>query len=151
VAILPRLFLAAIGTVFLGIGIWITFAEVRRVRRTRTWPRVAGQVVDSRVTVDSDSESTTYGVHVEYRYKVFGSDYRGSTDITGVETRSRRRADEVCSTYAVGRELPIACNPEHVEQSEIADDDQRKIKLSVILFGIFCAVFAIAWTLAITG
>jgi hypothetical protein len=150
-AILPRLFLAAIGVAFFSIGIWVTFAEVRRVRRTRTWPRVIGQVVESRVTVDSDSDSTTYGVHVEYRYRVFGSDHKGSTDITGLATLTRRRAEEVCSTYAVGRELPIACNPEHAEQSEIADSDQRSIKVSVILFGIFCAVFAIVWTLAITG
>jgi hypothetical protein len=135
------MFFFLVGMAFAGCGVWTIFAEIRRFRRTRIWPTVTGQIVDSQVTDDGE----TYHTLVKYHYTLYGSLFAGSANRTGVNG-SKKQAENLCESYPVGRMLPIAYNPERAEQSEIADDAQRKIKFSVIFFGLFIIAFAILTT-----
>jgi hypothetical protein len=72
---------AAVGLVFLGIGIWL----VRKLQASRRWPWVDGVVTGSRVvrrvsqgTGDDESESISYVPTIEYRYELNGQHYSGS-------------------------------------------------------------------------
>lgn len=106
---------AAIGLVFLSLGIWL----VRKLRASQRWPWVNGTVTDSRVlrkvsqgTGDDESESISYVPTVEYRYELSGRSYTGSR-IAFAQTGygSRGRAERNLAKYPVGGAVRVMYDP----------------------------------------
>ncbi len=149
-AIVMILLFSAVGALFVGTGFWGIFVEIRRVYRVHHWPNVVGQVLSSQVT-ESDNDGRSYNVHVEYQYRVLGYPYTGSENLMSVEANVRQQAEGLRNSYPVGLRLPITYTPQRPEQSEIADDAQRGIKMGGILWAVAQIAFSVLWTYAITG
>ncbi len=124
-------------------GIWIIVAELRRVSRARLWPTVGGRVLASGWEAGAgESGSATYDVQVEYEYSLYGKAYKGSEHIIGALmdlAKARKKGKEMRGLYPVGRELPIAYNPERPEQSQLADEARRETNYGLVLLGLFFA------------
>jgi hypothetical protein len=135
-----------IGTVIAALGPFIIIAEFLRVHRIRSWHTAAGQIVASEVENDPES----FSILVEYQYIVFGSLYKRKARIANLPFSPDKKNNYWRDFYSIGRTLQIAYNPERVDQSEIADEAQRHLNLSVIMVGVFLVAFAIIWTLGIT-
>ncbi len=130
-----------------GYGLWKIFAELQRFHRTRTWPKVSGRITGSQVKENSD-EGTTYGALIEYEYHILGFPYHGAGKLIDIETSfSKKSAEDLCEAYPAGRRLLIAYNPQRIEQSEIADDAQCKLRFSTIVGAMLFIAFGL--TLAI--
>lgn len=123
----------------------IVVREIRRVRHVRQWPKVLGKVSESRVTVDTDSDGTTYGAEVEYLYDVGGTPYTGLESMITIQTAARRRAEKICATYHAGRQVQIAYNPAHRDQSEIAEETEGRVRIYTVVFGLGVIGCSIVW------
>lgn len=117
------------------VGVWLMFAEMRRVYRARTWPTVAGKILDSWVT-ELDSNGPIYNVRVEYEYTILEQRFTGYSYMIGAGVRARSKADDLRASYAPGSEIQIRYDPARPVESQIAGDYEPGISLGVILVAI---------------
>ncbi len=139
-----------LGVALAGVGLWVIVAELRRVTRARTWPTVTGRVLDSSWSAGAgESGSASSEVRVDYEYAVWGQRHTATTVIVTPAMsleRARKKGAEFRRLYPVGRELPIAYNPEQPAQSEMADEAQQATNYGMVLLGVLFFGFFIYLT-----
>ena len=109
-----------------GLGVCgLAFSMRRRVRASRSWPRVAGTVVAADIASETSSSNTTAGgrlfwPEIAFEYQVDGRTYTANT-VHLVETHSsnRRPAEELVARYPVGTAVEVRYDPDDPSQSLI--------------------------------
>ena len=93
----PKLLGGIFALVGLGLLGGAGYAGQNRLKILNDWPTADAEVVRSEVTRKSDSDSTTYGVEIQFRYTVNGKEYTSASTMgytTSSYTQMRRAADE---------------------------------------------------------
>ncbi|MGJ8656430.1 MAG: DUF3592 domain-containing protein [Akkermansiaceae bacterium] len=102
------------GLAMLGFGI----SNMITAKESESWPSVKGVVLTSKVSVNSDSDGTTYGADVTYKYVVDKQRYEGDRVAFGeVSTSSRNRAQKIVKRYRKGKKVAIFYDPNEPEVS----------------------------------
>lgn len=108
----PKWFGAIFALVGVGAlaGSW--FLLEKQLTILREWPTVHAEVLQSEVTShrDSDDNSTTYGVRVEFRFALNGKEYKASAD-RGYTSSSLSSMRGMADRFSPGSHHPIRYNP----------------------------------------
>ncbi|MBM3860079.1 MAG: DUF3592 domain-containing protein [Verrucomicrobia bacterium] len=103
-------------SVFLLAGLAATWflliRPIARVYEARQWPATPCVVVSSQVRSHSDSDGTTYSVHIVYRYTVNRRDYQSDRyDFMGGSSSGRKGKQAIVRRYPPGKEAVCYVNP----------------------------------------
>lgn len=103
-------------SVFLLVGLvagWFLLVQpVRRVWEAREWPAVRCTVVSSRVRSHDGRDSTTYSVHIVYRYTVNGRAYQSDRyDFMVGSSSGYEGKQAIVNRYPPGKEAICYVNP----------------------------------------
>lgn len=105
-----------IGLLFMAIGVGALIGAFFLARKQldilNAWPEVAAEVLNSEVTThrDSDDNSTTYGVRIEFSFFLNGKAYAPVAD-RGFTTSVHSSMQRVADTFAPGTQHTIRYNP----------------------------------------
>ncbi len=105
------------GFIAAGMGgalvLW-TWNTTSRIRASESWPTTIGEVVQSRVVVDSSrirggGYNLSYRADVRYRYEVAAKIFESSTFTFGVQRSfvERAQAESEVALYPVGRNVQV--------------------------------------------
>lgn len=106
------------GLVFAGAGVamlvFMLVLPMQRMLEARSWPSVPCTVVSSGVTTHTDSDGTTYGVEIEYRYEVDGRSYTADRRSFGVDGSSSGRSgkERFVADHPPGKQLTCFVDPD---------------------------------------
>ena len=102
-------FFALIGLVQVGVAARMAQDRVTILDK---WPTAEAEVLRSEVTTSrsSNSNSTTYGVEVDFRYTVNGREYRSPSSL-GYTTSSYKSMRATAESFAPGSHHTIRYNP----------------------------------------
>jgi len=103
-------------SVFLVAGLvatwFLLFRPLARVHDARQWPATPCTVVSSEVQSHSDSDGTTYSVHIVYRYTVNGHEYQSRRyDFMGGSSSGYKGKQAVVRRYPPGKKAVCYVNP----------------------------------------
>lgn len=116
------------GGLVAGGSVMLVFG-VRRFRRSRGWPRVAGTVTQSELKVSSPMRDRGGTIHPTVRYRT----------LEGRELEVRSEAGDNLTNYRIGRELPVRYDPASPERMVI--DRLAQNGVAHALAGGFVALF----------
>lgn len=117
------------GLVFMLPGLaMIYFLGVRpllQVQRARHWPPVPATVLSSEVRAHRGSDSTTYSIHIVYRYTWEGRDFTSDRyDFTSGSSSGRESKARVVRAHPPGHRFEVFVNPARPDESVIHRDFQ---------------------------
>lgn len=93
------IFTLIFGGVGIGLLVWGVISY-RTALESRNWPTTEGIVTFSEVYTSTDSDGTTYGATVNYRYTVNDQSYNGDkVSLTDYSSSSRGRAEDIVERY----------------------------------------------------
>lgn len=103
--------------VIIGMGLSIWGGNVlRNASASSNWPTVTGQVINSTVSENSDSDGTTYGADVYFEYRVNDQQYGSDTVSFGQFSSSDYgHARNIVNRYPEGTQVEVYYNPEDPE------------------------------------
>src|SRR5262245_18265899 len=87
--------------------------------RAQGFHTTTGEIVASRVERHSDSDGTSYGVKVEYRFSVARQERRGEFNGLGELTIGSEGASRIVAQYPPGRRVTVYYNPRDPSQSTL--------------------------------
>ncbi|HSH05695.1 MAG TPA: DUF3592 domain-containing protein [Anaerolineae bacterium] len=119
---------------------------VQEAQASATWPSTPGEITWSQVSVDSDSDGTTYGADIGFEYVVRDRLYTGDrVTVLEVSSSSLSRAQNIVNQYPVGEQVTVYYNPDNPEASVLEAGTQPS---SYFIFAIglcFLCVPALAF------
>ena len=141
---------AAVGLVFLGIGIWL----VRKLQASRSWPTVDGTVTGARVVrkvttgTEDEGESVSYVPVVEYRYELNGQTYT-SARIAFAESGygSFGRAEQNLAKYPAGGAVKVLYDPANPASAVL--ECRNPLAWVMLIVGIVILAVAVALAVAL--
>ena len=143
-----RLFLG----IFLMIGLGMLILGVSKImtaKDSETWPSKEGTVLESKISINSSDDGTTYGADVTYEYKVNEKTYEGDkVTVSEVSTGSRGRARNIVNRYPVGNKVTVFYDPDDPETSVL---ETGMTGGSWLFPGIGVVFFLIPLTILITS
>ncbi len=108
-------------SLFLCVGLGLTIfgvLNIKTAKESESWPSEQGVILSSKISVNSGSDSTTYGADVTYRYKVKGNTYENDkVTASEVSTSNRGRAKKIVKRYRVGKKVAVYYDPDDPEES----------------------------------
>jgi hypothetical protein len=128
-------------SVFLIAGLVATWflllRPLARVYDARQWPATSCTVVSSEVKSHSDSDGTTYSVHIVYRYTVNGRDYQSDRyNFMGGSSSGYNSKKTVVRRYPPGK--PAFC---YVNPRDPSDAVLERRFTPMMLVGLFPLIF----------
>jgi hypothetical protein len=119
--------------VFLFFGVFFTigalfgyFFFVRaalKIMEASEWPEVPCKIVSSRVTSNSDSDGTTYGIEIIYSYKFGDREYLGDDyDFLGGTSSGYKSKAVIVGRYRPGSTAKCYVNPEKPDEAVLYRD-----------------------------
>ena len=126
------------GLVFAGAGaamfVFMTVLPVAGMLSATGWEPVPCTVVSSQVTTNSDSDGTTYGVEITYRYEIDGRSYTSARRSFGGHGSSSGRSgkEKFVAEHPAGKALTCYVDPDDPSQAVL----NRGLSLS-LLWGLF--------------
>lgn len=105
------------GLIFAGAGVamlvFLFVIPVMKVVEGRSWSEVPCTVVSSSVTTHSDSDGTTYGVEIRYRYEVDGRSYTSDRRSFAVDGSSSGRSgkEKFVANHPPGKAMTCYVDP----------------------------------------
>ena len=142
----------AIPFMLLFVGFWTLITGVfdcmmvwGAYRQTQAlgYPTAPGVIRHSKVTTNSDSEGTTYGVDVKYAYWVDGREFTGEQYRYNQMSSSDDNAKRVVASLPVGKELPVYYNPD--------DPSDAVLKTGIEGSDLFMALFMMPFNIVMVG
>lgn len=116
------------GLLLMICGLWFLFharASKSKSLEARTWPRVKGQILSSRVLKTPGSKPTVYRAQIVYQYSVNGQSYSNNRLTIGSELNSGRpKAQKRCNNYPSGSEQDVFFNPLNPEESFLVTETE---------------------------
>ncbi len=120
---------SAVGLLLTCLGAAGIRGGIGALHRRRDWRTVVGRIVDWH-SPRFDSEDDACTARVKYQYELFGTSYSGSADVSWDKSDFSR-------PYCLGKQLPIAYNPDQPAQSVLVEDMEGSTSALVsILLGI---------------
>jgi len=116
------------------------------VRKSKKWPSTLGEVIESRVARESNSDGSHYSPRIVYRYSDGGMTRQGDTVQIGADghSGSRKQARKTVAQYPVGSEVLVYFDPKQPERACLERRGQGNwvgyvaaIVYPVLLFVIF--------------
>ncbi|MBK1834783.1 DUF3592 domain-containing protein [Roseibacillus ishigakijimensis] len=108
-------------SLFLVIGAGMLFFGVKGVIRATEsvdWLSTNGEIIHSEIEVDSDSEGTSYGADIRYRYQVKDLELEGDRVTFGdYSSSSRERANTIVRRHPVGAQVEVFFDPAEPSQA----------------------------------
>ncbi|MCP3965886.1 MAG: DUF3592 domain-containing protein [Lentisphaerae bacterium] len=96
----------------IAFGYFMFLRPALKVFDAADWPRVPCKVISSRVTVNADNDSTTYGIEVIYKYFYQGTEYTSDKwDFMGGYSSGYQAKKTVVNKYSPGCETTCFVNP----------------------------------------
>ncbi|MGD1699802.1 DUF3592 domain-containing protein [Dapis sp. BLCC M229] len=133
----------AVGFGMLGYGI----NSAKKSVEVSNWPSVTGTITNMSLRESSDSDGTTYGVEVEYRYSVMGRTYTGSRLAFGYISSSGRQAhQDILNKLESASSVKVRYSPQNPATSTLSFGIHRSIKF-VLAFAITWLAFVFGFTL----
>ncbi len=106
------IFMLVFGGVGIGLLAWGVISY-RTALESRSWPTTDGVVTYSEVYTSSDSDGTTYGATVNYRYTVNDQSYNGDKiSLTDYSSSSRGRAEDLVEQYRPDTRVTVYYDPD---------------------------------------
>ncbi|MCU0857222.1 MAG: DUF3592 domain-containing protein [Pontiellaceae bacterium] len=132
------------GSVFALAGLFLLkplfVTPLQKMHAAKTWDSMPATVVSSEVKSHSDSDGTTYSIHIAYRYEINGAEYAGDRyNFIGGSSSGYERKAEVVRRYPPGQVFTLYVNPANPSESVI----DREPSL-LLLLGLIPAVFSLA-------
>ncbi len=114
--------------------------QLRLARVSMGWPVVAGRIVTSEVTADTDAEGTTYSDEIEYVYTVDGTEHQADVIMFGGHEYGPH---QVVRYYPLGAEVSVAYDPVKPSRSVLEPGTAsywwRRMGISTLLVVLFIA------------
>jgi hypothetical protein len=122
-----------------GFGmLWHGINSAKQSVEASNWTSVTGTITNLSLRENSDSDGTTYGVEVEYRYSVMGRTYTSSRLAFGYASSSGRQAhQDIFNKLEQASSVKIRYNPQNPAASTLSFGIHRSVKLIL--------AFAITW------
>jgi len=91
----------------------------RLVRQSKSWPSTPGEIIQSRVARESNSDGRYYTPKIAYRYSAQGRAYEADTVQIGADgiSGSRKQARQTVARYPVGSQALVYFDPERPERA----------------------------------
>lgn len=137
--------------IFLLVGVFAGYfmflKPVFKIWLSSSWPQVPCVIESSRMTESSDSDGTTYGVEVIYRYQYQGTAYVGDKYdfISGTSSGHEAKA-RIVRNYPPGQKTFCYVNPANPDDAVLS----RAFR-SELWFGLIPGAFALIGFIGITG
>ena len=137
--------------IFLLVGVFAGYfmflKPVFKIWLSSSWPQVPCVIESSRMTESSDSDGTTYGVEVIYRYQYQGTAYVGDKYdfISGTSSGHEAKA-RIVRNYSPGQKTFCYVNPVNPDDAVLS----RTFR-SDLWFGLIPGAFALVGFIGITG
>ncbi len=135
--VLSTLVFVVVGLAIAGFGAYLIYSESQI---TGAWDKSGATVTYSNLSVDRDSDGTTYQPDIEYAYHAGGKEYTGHC--CGLGTGNAGEMQKIVDKNAKGRVVDVYVNPEDPYESRLADDVKPFNVLHLALAG-FGALFAL--------
>lgn len=140
-----RVPLLALALVLAGGGLlYLTIPNLLNFYRSQTWPRVTGQIVESRwqnklIAQSAARPSFKFIPKIEYSYTVGEKEFKGNTvSLSAFDEMDRSFAKTKLEQYPTGRQVLVYFNP---SQPELSCLEQEKPSLGSLL-GIIAGIVA---------
>jgi hypothetical protein len=133
------LFWCSLTSVFVG---FVVHSFWRAADAQLRYQPAEGTVLESRVTSSSDSDGTTYGYGIRYRYAVGGQSFEGDRYAFGAGKSSdgHGRASQLVRQHPVGSKLTVYYDPAKPQQSVIERHVDPMMKFLVLFLQPFVLV-----------
>lgn len=87
-------------------------------RRQKSWPKVPGTILESKVVEHRDDNGPSYTTKLVYRYSVNGREYESSQHTDGYKfPGSEADAQDVAHRFPVGSMANVSINPNHAAEA----------------------------------
>ncbi len=140
---LPLLFFALFwnGLVSLFVG-FVVHSFWRAADAQLRYQATEGTVLESRVTSSSDSDGTTYGYGIRYRYAVAGQTFEGDRYAfgSGKSSDGRAHASRLVKQHPVGSKLTVYFDPGKPQEAVIERHVDPMMKFLVLFLQPFVLV-----------
>lgn len=143
-------FLVMTGVMLSLIGFF--WSKSRLVRKSKRWPSVLGEIIQSKVVRESNYEGSYYSPKVVYRYSARGRSYEGDTVQIGAggSTGARSQAKKTVNRYLVGSQVLVYFDPEKPDRACLERRGEGgwvlyflAIVYPVLIVGVFLNTFGI--------
>ncbi|MFL6194567.1 MAG: DUF3592 domain-containing protein [Thermoanaerobaculia bacterium] len=123
----PRGCLGLFFLIFLAVGCAASYftlwKPLTRYRAAQSWPERSCTILDSRVTENSDSDGSTYGVDIHYAYEMDGREYRSDRyDFLRYSSSGRSGKEAIVARYPPGSRAACYVNPEDPAEAVLTRD-----------------------------
>lgn len=150
-----KLFFILFISIFYAAGfgmLWSGINSVKQSVKASNWPSVTGAITNLSLRENTDSDGTTYGVEVEYRYSVMGRTYTSSRLAFGYASSSGRQAhQDILNKLEHASSVKVRYNPQNPATSTLSSGIHRSAKFAlafVITWLAFIFGFTLIWWLA---
>jgi Protein of unknown function (DUF3592) len=145
--VMGKLFFLLFISIFYAVGfgmLWFGINSAKQSVEASNWPSVTGTITNLSLRENSDSDGTTYGVEVEYRYSVMGRTYTSSRLAFGYASSSGRQAhQDILNKLDHASSVNVRYNPQNPATSTLSFGIHRSVK--------FVLAFAITWLAFVFG
>ncbi len=126
----------------IGVGVLIWgISDSRSALKSRNWPYVTGQVINSYVGESSDDDGTTYSAEIQYTYVVSVRQYTGTRVSHGdISTSNSADAEKIIARYPEGQAVEVFYDPTDPQQSVLQTGFTTGLLLPLGLGTIFTLV-----------
>jgi hypothetical protein len=128
-----------------GFGmLWSGINLAKQSVEASNWPSVTGTITNLSLRENSDSDGTTYGVEVDYRYSVMGRTYTSSRLAFGYASSScRQEHQDIFNKLENASSVKVRYNPQNPAISTLSFGIHGSVKLAF--------AFAITWLAFVFG
>ena len=153
--VLGYLFVFAFLSCFVGVGVAMlgygTYG-ILQAKRSASWPTARGEIESCKMHSHRDSEGSSYGCEVDYRYQVNGETYQGDRIAFGYNNTNYKQPHKQIERHLKqGRYVQVHYNPQDPSQSVLSTGTSSNTWLPIVFGTTWLTICGSIWAMCFCG